>query len=214
MQRTSILCDVTMISHCWLMCSRLIIVSVQYKRTSVTHCQTSLTVTLAEESELMSALWHRSIQSALIAHLSATLMINAQQSLWSLLSHSLRDLMLLFCAHISMMIRETAAHCKSVFFTSLLIAFFLFVTTNVVSICCIYCCLANQFQSLTINLKLSSSLSHYWHSLHSLQSLFNVSLQYSISMTSANSSSSEKLIEAFAVLSESTAHTLCILNTH
>ena len=31
---------------------------------------------------------------------------------------------------------------------------------------------------------------------------------------SANSSSSEKLIEALAVLLKSTAHTLCILNTH
>ena len=31
---------------------------------------------------------------------------------------------------------------------------------------------------------------------------------------SANFSSSEKLIETLTVLSESTAHTLCILNTH
>ena len=141
-------------------------------------------------------------------------MINAQQSLWSLLLCSLRDLMLLFYAHISMMTRETAAHCKSVFSTSLLIAFFLFVTTNVVSICCIYCHFANWFQSLTTNLKLSSSLSHYWHSLHLLQSLFNVSLQHSISTMSANSNSSEKLVKTLTVLSESTAHTLCILNTH
>ena len=145
MQRISALCDVTMISHCQLTCSRLIIVSVQYKRTSVTHCQTSLTVTLAEESELMSALWHRSIQSVLIAHLSATLVINAQQSLWSLLSHSLRDLMLLFYMYILMMTREIMTHCKSAFFTSLLIVFFLFIMTNIVLICCIYCCFTNQF---------------------------------------------------------------------
>ena len=115
MQRISALCDVATISCCWLICSRLIIVSVQYERTSVTHCQTSLAVILAEELKLMNALWHRSIQSVLIAHLSTILVINAQQSLWSLLSHSLRNLMLLFCVYMSMMTRETVIHCKSVF---------------------------------------------------------------------------------------------------
>ena len=134
MQRTSALCDVATISHCWLMCSRLIVVSVQYERISVTHCQTSLTVTLAEESELMSALWHRSIQSALIAHLSATLVINAQQSLWSLLSHSLRDLMLLFCTHMFMMTREMTAHCKSIFSNFFSFILFSFIQHYVVSI--------------------------------------------------------------------------------
>ena len=115
MQRISALCNVTTISYCWLMCSRLIIVSMQYERISVTHCQTSLTVTLAEELKLTSALQHRSIQSALIAHLSATLMINVQQSSQSLLSHSLKDLMLLFCVCVSMMTREAVTHCKFVF---------------------------------------------------------------------------------------------------
>ena len=134
MQRTSALCDVTTIPHCWLTCSRLIVVSVQYERISVIHCQTLLAVTLAEESELMSASQCRSIQSALIAHLSATLMINAQQSLWSLLLCSLRDLMLLFCMHVSMMTRETAAHCKSVFSNLFLFISFSLIWHYVVSI--------------------------------------------------------------------------------
>ena len=134
MQRISALCNVVTISCCWLVCSRLIIVSVWYKRTSVTHCQTSLTVTFAEESELTSALWHRSIQFTLIAHLSATLIINAQQSLWSLLLYSLRDLMLLFCICVSMMIRETATHCKSVFSNLFLFIPFSLIQHYVVSI--------------------------------------------------------------------------------
>ena len=133
MQRISILCDIMTIPHCQLMCSRLIIVSVQYERISVTHCWASLTVIFAEELKLMSALWCRSIQSALIACLSATFVINAQQSLWSLLSQSLRDLMLLFYVHVSMMIREMMIHYKFIFFTSLLFVFFLFVTIK----CCI-----------------------------------------------------------------------------
>ena len=134
MQKTSALYNVITIPYCWLTCSRLIIVSVWYERILVTHCWASLTVTLAEESELMSALWHRSIQSALIAHLSATLVINAQQSLWSLLLCSLRDLMLLFCTHMSMMIRETAAHCKSVFSNLFLFILFSLIQHYVVSI--------------------------------------------------------------------------------
>ena len=134
MQRTSILCDVTTISHCWLVCSRLIIISVQYKRISVTHCWASLAVTFAEESELMSTLWHRSIQFTLIAHLSATFIINAQQSLWSLLLCSLRDLMLLFHTHMSMMTREVTAHCKSVFSNLFLFISFSLIQHYVVSI--------------------------------------------------------------------------------
>ena len=140
MQRISILCNVTMISHCWLTCSRLIVVSVQYERVSVTHCWASLTVTFAEELKLMSALWCRLIQSALIAYLSATFVINAQQSLWSLLLCSLRDLMLLFCVCMSMMTREAVTHCKSVFSNpfSFIFYFYFFVLFDM-TICCINC---------------------------------------------------------------------------
>ena len=139
MQKISILCDITTISHCWLMCSRLIVVNIQYERISVTHYQTSLTVILAEELKLTSALWCRSIQSALIAHLSATLVINAQQSLWSLLLCSLRDLMLLFCTYVSIMTRETVTHCKSAFSNPFsFIIFFLFNTTICHTNCCTF----------------------------------------------------------------------------
>ena len=123
MQRISALCDVTTISHCQLMCSRLIIVSVQYEKISVTHCWASLIVIFAEELKLINALWCRSIQSALITYLFTIFVINAQQSLWSLLSHSLKDLMLLFCAYVSIITREVIAHCKSVFSNLLLFIF-------------------------------------------------------------------------------------------
>ena len=141
-------------------------------------------------------------------------MITAQQSLWSLLSQSLRDLMLLFYVHIPMMTKEVTAYwfIEWQLFSNLLLFFFFIM---------IKCCTLLYSDDMLINYSVwhqflsCYSLSVITDTLYILCSCFSMWVKHCFNDSiSANISSSEKLIETLTVLLKSTAHTLCVLNTH